>query len=146
MPRCPLHRYYYRWVQYTNGSMGVLPIIQPTLQSNMQSLVQYIKRMQEQRQLLKARNLCPAKGNRSGYLLTLTITSTLAVVVWWLSGHWTARAMSKHQLPRRGQHHYDVMTGLGLALLWSANDCLADWSTFFIDIWKRRYSRPGAKS
>ena len=102
----------------------------------------YLDQIRRERELLKARNLCPAKGDRLGYLLTLTVTSTVTVILWFLAGHWTARALNKRNLPRRGYHHYTVMTGMGLALLWTANDIMADWSTFFIDIWKRRYSRP----
>ena len=132
--------WYYRWIR--TDDPPEFKFFRDGQRGDIEELFTYVQGLPAERQLLKERNLCPANGGRMGYLLTVTVTCTVVVVLWGLSYKYVAVVLRRNALPGHGAQHYGIMTKLGQTLLFTASDCLADWATWFIDVRKRVYSRP----
>ena len=78
----------------------------------------------------KMRNLCPTKANRLGYLLTLVVGVSVTVLLWIASWFLLKVVMQNFNLPKWGYLHHELVSAIAGTLFLSANDCLADWTTW----------------
>ena len=134
---------YRRWLQWNSTNVQIEgQSVAQLVQDQSDALVRYGREMSRSRELLQRRNLCPALADRWGYLLLVTGTSTLTVVLgvvgYWVIGH----AMAQNRLPRFGSQHHAVLGGVAETLMCGASSAMADWATWFIDVKKRRHSAP----
>ena len=87
-------------------------------------------------------NACPAKSSRSGYLAAVFIVCGGLVLCMGLGAGLLRSVMKAQGAPVWGRHHFSLLGNLQMSLMTTGNDILADWTTWCIDIARRRYSSP----